>query len=415
MGQVLRRMPEGSENCYPHPREERLYDKFQQVSSYTLPVTGMAGSDLEYEDRTSIPSPGQGQFSDSGSLVILEIFYDDQETNREISGPSTVCGSSRSSGKSSFEISQFNLQSICQKGTSGQETVVPKLAQTRPQEVARPLDSSSRDPFQTSTSIYGDLHGCFQDRMGSPFIVRPDAEGTWSLTLRSCHINLLELATVFIALKRLNIPYGTHLRLHSDNATVVACLNKGGSSRSSPLNSWTVSILTLMSRKGLYITAFHVEGARNVLADALSRGVPISSEWSLDQSSFHLICQRVGVPEIDMFATRLNAQLPRFISPFPDPLAVAVDAFAQDWNKWNFLYLYPPVKILMRVLSSLETFKGKGVIVTPYWPTQPWFPHFQSRMEDFFVIPNPVLSQTVKEDTVFCSSKSLLQLVCWTF
>ena len=126
------------------------------------------------------------------------------------------------------------------------ETAVPELAQTRPQEVARPLDSPSPDPFQTPPPSMEICTDASMTGWGVHSSCGQTLRGTWSLTLRSCHINLLELATVFIALKRLNIPYGTHLRLHSDNATVVASLNKGGSSLSSPLNSWTVSILSLI-------------------------------------------------------------------------------------------------------------------------------------------------------------------------
>lgn len=37
-------------------------------------------------------------------------------------------------------------------------------------------------------------------------------------------------------------------------------------------------------------------------------------------------------PEIDLFASRLNAQFPQYVAYRPDPVAEAVDAFAIDWS-----------------------------------------------------------------------------------
>ena len=101
-------------------------------------------------------------------------------------------------------------------------------------------------------------------------------QGKWSGTFSHCHINILELVTAFFALKRLPIPRGVHLRLHSDNATAVACLNRSGSARSRPLNSWTLSILHQLEKKGLFLTAFHIAGVRNIIADGLSRSTPLT-------------------------------------------------------------------------------------------------------------------------------------------
>ena len=39
-----------------------------------------------------------------------------------------------------------------------------------------------------------------------------------------------------------------------------------------------------------------------------------------------------GKPDLDLFASRLNHQLPRYVSWIPDPNAVGVDAFTLDWG-----------------------------------------------------------------------------------
>lgn len=238
-------------------------------------------------------------------------------------------------------------------------------------------------------------------------------QGTWSGPLSRCHINLLELAVVFIALKRLHLPLNSHFRLHSDNATVVACLNRKGSARSRPLNSWTISILSLLQRHNWDLSVFHIAGVRNILADALSRRAPVSSEWSLDSSSFHQICARVGIPEVDLFATCENHKVPTYVSPVPDQRAIAVDAFTLDWGQWSLIYLFPPVRMLLRTLNILESYRGTAVLVTPLWPGQPWFPLAQARARDNFVLETPLLSQRVGGRTISSKSSVFRQLICW--
>ena len=47
-----------------------------------------------------------------------------------------------------------------------------------------------------------------------------------------------------------------------------------------------------------------------------------------------------GTPEVDMFATLSNSHLPRFMSPIPEPRALAVDALSQDWQGRS-MYMFP--------------------------------------------------------------------------
>uniref|UniRef100_A0A1X7THM9 Uncharacterized protein n=1 Tax=Amphimedon queenslandica TaxID=400682 RepID=A0A1X7THM9_AMPQE len=75
-----------------------------------------------------------------------------------------------------------------------------------------------------------------------------------------------------------------------------------------------------------------------------------------DEGSLRLDAQSGDLPrdekfpclEINLFATRLSHQLPRFYSWRPDPLAEATDAFLQDWRPvrgyanppWNLIWEY---------------------------------------------------------------------------
>ena len=88
----------------------------------------------------------------------------------------------------------------------------------------------------------------------------------------------------------------------------------------------------------------------------------MSTEWSLDKTSFDLLCQRFFVPEVDLFATRENHQVETFVSPVVDSSAVATDAFSLDWNRWNYIYLFPPARMILKALGHLEAFKGLSLI-----------------------------------------------------
>ena len=74
------------------------------------------------------------------------------------------------------------------------------------------------------------------------------------------------------------------------------------------------------------------------------------SDWMLKKSVFHQILTRFPGLNVDHFASRLTAQLPRFFSWRPDPLAEATDALLQDMSG----YINPPWNLIGKVLSKLE-------------------------------------------------------------
>ena len=56
---------------------------------------------------------------------------------------------------------------------------------------------------------------------------------------------------------------------------------------------------------------------------------------------------------MDLFANRWNAKLPTFVSPVPDPQALAVDALSLSrQNLWA--YAFAPLQLLTKVLAKLR-------------------------------------------------------------
>ena len=88
-------------------------------------------------------------------------------------------------------------------------------------------------------------------------------------------------------------------------------------------------ILSWCTRQQVTLGARHIPGRLNVIADKLSRlGQTIQTEWSLHPDVFQAVCSRWHLPQVDLFATRFNNKLPQFVSPVPDPQALAVDALS---------------------------------------------------------------------------------------
>ena len=160
------------------------------------------------------------------------------------------------------------------------------------------------------------------------------ARGSWSVPESKLHINYLELKAVFLALREFqDLCVNNIVLVATDNTTVVAYINKEGGMRSGPLCALLWRILTWCARKQVTLKARHIPGRLNVVADKLSRlGQTIQTEWSLLPQVFKAICCRWHRPQIDLFATRFNNKLPRFVSPCPDPLASAVDALSIPWE-----------------------------------------------------------------------------------
>ena len=65
-------------------------------------------------------------------------------------------------------------------------------------------------------------------------------------------------------------------------------------------------------------------------------------EWKLNEAVFGDIVEKLHFqPVIDLFASRLNKQLSKFVSYRPDPEALHINAFSLDWGDLEF-YCFPP-------------------------------------------------------------------------
>lgn len=204
------------------------------------------------------------------------------------------------------------------------------------------------------------------------------ANGNWSHSQMSLHINTLELLAAFYGLKI----FASHLRdcnilLRIDNTTAIAYINKMGGIQYTHLNNIAREIWNWCEKRNIYVFASYIQSSENITADFESRQLNIDTEWELADYAFKEITLSFGIPEFDLFASVQNHKCCRYASWRLDPNSEIVDAFTFNWKNLNF-YAFPPFSVIPKVLHKIKNDKAEGIVVVPYWPTQPWFPLWSS-------------------------------------
>ena len=171
-----------------------------------------------------------------------------------------------------------------------------------------------------------------------------------------------------------------------DNSVSVSYLNNMGG-RKKKVNTLTYMIWLGYIDQNIILSSAHIAGSENLTADNLSKDRNIDKEWKLNTDIFHQISYNFGVPCIDLFASRMNKQVARFVSYYPDSQAVAIDAFTISWS-FNLCYIFTPFNIMGQVLKKLQEDQGEAVVICPLWATQPWFPLLLGTIvEDSYSLP----------------------------
>ena len=171
--------------------------------------------------------------------------------------------------------------------------------------------------------------------------------GHWSPEKSRLHINVQELKAAYLAIQaftrnRSSVP--GHIYLHIDNTTAVAYINRTGETHSPSLSAVVLELWSYVLEKGSWVTATHIPGILNSKADTASRHFNPRVEWTLDSSVFQKIVDRFYLPDVDLFASRLSHQVKKYVSRFPDPGAIAVDAcLSPRLEQWE-LSNTPPCK-----------------------------------------------------------------------
>ncbi|KAI2647949.1 Transposon Ty3-G Gag-Pol polyprotein [Labeo rohita] len=176
------------------------------------------------------------------------------------------------------------------------------------------------------------------------------ARGLWSSRHLTWHINCLEMLAVFRALKHF-LPdlIGHHVLVRTDSTAVVYYINHQGGLRLRPLYKLAHQILVWSQDKLLSLRAVHVPRHLNMGADILSRQGLRPGEWMLHPKVAKQIWRVFGQAQVDLFATKENAQCHHWCSlTYPAPLGL--DAMVQMWPRLR-LYAFPLIALLPGVLE----------------------------------------------------------------
>lgn len=253
--------------------------------------------------------------------------------------------------------------------------------------------SNPLKPKQFELEIYSDA-----SRLGwGAFCNDKRANGKWKTSELKYHINYLELMAVFFGLKC----FARDIRncsvlLRIDNTTALSYINRMGGIKYPHLNNLTREIWQWCEERNIWLTASYIKSKDNKEADEESRKVNEDIELTLSNEMFKRITKNLGNPVIDLFASRTNAKCNNYVSWHPDPDALAIDAFTISWHT-KFFYAFPPFPLVLRCLEKIIIDKAEGILVFPYWPSQPWF---------------PLLQQMITSNIMFINSKNN---IIWPF
>ena len=111
--------------------------------------------------------------------------------------------------------------------------------------------------------------------------------GIWTASEAAMHINILELLAVkFSLMSHLTDQTNTHIRIMSDNTTVVCYINDMGACKSIESDRLSKAIWFWAIYRNVWLSAAHVPGAENVSDDELSRHLNLQLEWQVSNSVF---------------------------------------------------------------------------------------------------------------------------------
>ena len=123
----------------------------------------------------------------------------------------------------------------------------------------------------------------------------------------------------------------------------------------------------------MFLSAKHLTGSKNILADLLSRKDSIvQTEWTLDLSVLQKIGLIWGKPQVDLFASNFNARLPLDVSPVPDDQAWAIDTMSIPLDNLS-AYAFPPIAMLFPFLQKIKSCSARIILIAPWWPIAHWF------------------------------------------
>ena len=87
-----------------------------------------------------------------------------------------------------------------------------------------------------------------------------------------------------------------------------------GGMQSQICNDLAKYIWSWCQERDLWISVYFAPGKENKVADSNSKYFNENTEWELDQNIFEEIISTFYIPDVDLFARRINKKLDKYLS-----------------------------------------------------------------------------------------------------
>ena len=147
------------------------------------------------------------------------------------------------------------------------------------------------------------------------------------------------------------------IRWEVDNMTALAYVRKEGGT-SLPLLQVASEVLLLADSFQIKILPVYVPSVQNLHADFASRFKELP-DLHLLPAVFQRMCNRWGIPEIDLFASPDSHQLPRFFAWGSSMTPEAFDTLSHLWA-FDLTYLFPRFRSSLASSTSCSSCRGSS-------------------------------------------------------
>lgn len=198
-------------------------------------------------------------------------------------------------------------------------------------------------------------------------------QGEWNQEELDLHINAKELLAILYGLQFLHSDkINITVHILTDNTTAVSHINRMGGVKSTECRKVAYKIWKWAECRKNWLYATHIPGIENEIADDLSRNFSSNVDWELNDDIFEDIVSHLGIPTVDLFASRHNTKLTRYCSWFPDSYCWKTDAFSFEWTDEVF-YIFPPFRLAGKCWRKIMTDAAQAILVIPDWPNQHFY------------------------------------------
>jgi len=112
----------------------------------------------------------------------------------------------------------------------------------------------------------------------------------------------------------------------------------------------------------------------NFVADYLSKCYDYD-DHQVTKEFFDQVVSTIGtLPAVDRFACNRTAKVPVFYSSTFCPGTSGVNAFNYDWGVGTVNWIFPPLKMVGRVLAHLKICRSAGFLLVPQWKNAFFYP-----------------------------------------